>query len=434
MRKNWMAWLGFIIAPILCTGCQIMPEEEELKTAPVIRSYEVEEYEQSTVMRGDLILSMTVDCVYVAAKQEALSFSLGGEYIDKLYVSEGQEVRAGELLAELKYDNLKAQISEQEYALEIRKVQKSNILENRNLDLSRQDTVLSGLDAQMESLMAQIESYDEQISLYRASKRGGEPGNMSSRSVSIGGEPDDMSDESEEVTDIEQQKAALTEQVSAIIAQKQEQQKQRESVVKSYEKQLQEVEDSLYIGQLRLEELKDDLKQRQIYAGIDGTVTYVREIDEGDRSVLGERFITIADMDTNVFTVSGEDAQYFTVGMQVSILCGKTEYTAEVVEASAFGLAKPQQGDEPVAYLRLSQPDPTLEDGKRGRIELTLDQRKDVLYVDKSAIKTANGEQLVYMLDENGLRTMQKVVTGLTNNDYAEIISGLKEGDRVIIE
>lgn len=359
MRKK-RAWLGWLLVPMLCTGCQLMPEEEELKTAPVIRSYEAEEYTQTIVMRGDLILSKKVDCTYVAARQEELGFELGGVYIDKIYVSEGQQVQAGELLAELEYDNLKEEISSKQHDLNVLNVRKTYILENRDLELEALNTILSEEDEQ-------------------------------------------------------------------------EQQKQRESIEQLYEAQLQEVEDSLYIEQLRLDEMQEELKQRQIYAGIDGTVIHVKASEEGERSVSGECVITVADLDTNVFTVGGEDAQYFPVGTQVTVVCGDKEYEAAAVCAEELGIEE-QQGEEAAAYLRLSQVDPTLEDGKKGSIELVLDQRSDVLYVDKNAVKTANGEQLVYTLDENGLRTMKTVVIGLVNDKYAEVISGLTEGESVITE
>lgn len=357
MRKL-TSWLIFSAVPFLITGCSLMPEEEALKTPPVIHSYEIENYKQSTVMRGDLALNMIVDCTYMAAKQEELSFDLGGEYIDHIYVSQGEQVCAGDLLAELRYDNLKEEISEKEHQLNVLKVRKEHILENQELELRRQELMQENGDD------------------------------------------------------------SLTEKTA----------------VQTYEKQLQEVEDSLYIEQMRLNELKQDLLQRQIYAGMDGTVLYVKNVEDGTSSVQGEKFVTVADISTNVFTVKGEEAQYFPTGMQETVVYKNKEYDVTVVDGSELGLTETEQKEEPVAYLCLEQPDPELEDGKRGQVEVTLEQRSDVLYVVKEAVKTANGEQLVYKLDEKGLRTMQQVVTGLETDKYIEIISGLDEGDLVIVE
>ena len=349
MKKKLIRWLGILVLPVLCTGCQLMPEEETFQDAPVLYSYEIKEYAQETVVRGDLIHSTTVNCTYMAAKQEQLSFELGGEYIDKIYVSEGDKVQKGQLLAELQYDNLQEEITEAEYACKVLKLQKKHILENQSLDLQLGDS---------------------------------------------------------------------------------------DSVEERYKKQLQEVEDEIYLADLQLEELKKALAQRQIYAGMDGTVIQVKQVREGARSTVGETVLTIADIDTNVFLVRGEEAQYFEPGTYTEVRCGKTMYEVDVVDAAELGLAEQETmktEDEPTAYLKLRQPDPTLEDGKKGKVEVVLEKRSDVLYIPAGAVKKADGKQLVYTLDENGLRIMQNVETGMKTEDYIEIISGLEEGDPVIL-
>lgn len=350
MKRKLITWLGILVLPILCTGCQLMPEEETFQEPPVLHSYEIKEYAQETVMRGDLILGMTVNCTYMAAKQEKLGFDLGGEYIDQIYVSQGQQVEKGQLLAELQYDNLKEEITAMEYECKVLKLKQKHILEQQTLEMQQEDS---------------------------------------------------------------------------------------ETVAARYEKQIQEAADELYIAELKLEELQKNLQQRQIYAGMDGTVVYVKQLRDGIRSTSGEEVVTIADIDTNVFQVQGEEAQYFAPGMHTTVQCGKTTYEVDVVDAAELGLTEQQteneSEDQQAAYLRLSQPDPTLEDGKHGKVEVVLEKRSDVLYVPDGAVKKADGKELVYTLDENGLRVMQNVETGLKTEDYVEIISGLEEGDPVIM-
>ena len=131
--------------------------------------------------------------------------------------------------------------------------------------------------------------------------------------------------------------------------------------------------------------------------------------------------------------VKGEDTQYFTEGTEVVITCQNKEFTAYVVRPETLGIPANEE-DEPMIYLRLKQPDPTLEDGARGKITIVFEQRTNTLYVDKTAVKTASGETFVYMLDENGMRMRQKVTTGLESGKVIEILSGLKENDSVIID
>ena len=381
MGKKTLQWSTVLIAFIMCamcTACQIMPEEEALPASPVIRSYESVEYTQTPVLRGDLTVNTTVSCTYVPAKEENLAFPIGGVYIDKVNVTEGQQVRAGEILVELEQENLQQTISSQEYELKVLRLKKEHLLENLQLDMRKHDIIIKEFDWE-------IEHSDE-----------------------LHGQ------------DVRLQK------------EKQEQKRTQEQAV--YEGKIQDIEDEIYIQELYLDEMKANLKDRQLVAGIDGTITYVRKVQDGQRSVMGQVLVTVSDMDTTVFRVKGKNAQYFTVGEQVVLTSQKKEYPAEVVEASVLGLEAQQEDDEPIAYLKLTQPDPALEDGEKGTIQITLEERKDVLYVNKKAIKTANGQSFVYMLDEKGLRIMQEVATGLESGSYIEIMGGLKEGDSVIIE
>ena len=368
---GWL--LALMIVPFMLTGCQLIPEEETIPTRPILHSSEEQGYTTAAVMRGDLIATVSVRCQYVHAKEEHLSFSVGGVYISKVYVTEGQQVKAGQLLAELEQDNLQENIASLEYQLRLLEQQKTHHLEDRQLDVKKVDIVL-------EDLRQNLEQAEEPLR-------------------------------------------------QQLLVQIEEQERKRQDVMDSYAKKLQSTEDSIYLMGLRLEEAKEILKSRQIIAGMDGTVTFVDEVKEGTRSVKGQKFISISDLSTTVFTVTGDNTQYFTAGEEVVLNCQDKELAAYVADPSEF-----DAGDKPVVYLKLKQPEPTLQEGDSGTILLTLDQRLDVLYVDKDAIKTADGETFVFVLNEDGLRAVKKVTTGLTVRDFTEITEGLSEGDTVIVD
>ena len=100
MRREKLFGICVLLVTTLgISGCNLMPREEQLPQAPVIEEYEGAEYTQTTVYRGDLVRTTTIYCNYVPVKEEDYSFSLGGEYIQDIYVTKGQQVKAGELLA-----------------------------------------------------------------------------------------------------------------------------------------------------------------------------------------------------------------------------------------------------------------------------------------------------------------------------------------------
>ena len=57
-----------------------------------------------------------------------------------------------------------------------------------------------------------------------------------------------------------------------------------------------------------------------------------------------------------------------------------------------------------------------------------------MLCLPQRVIQKAEDQEFVYVLNEEGLKTMQEVTTGIEINGFVEILGGLKEGDSVIVE
>ncbi len=359
MRKKLTTLLALLSIPMLCCSCQLLPVEEELPAAPVIRAYEAKEYKLTTVMRGDIQLTENVSCTFKPANKESLYFALAGEVVEGLYAQKGQEVRKGELLAELESGNLQEQIGTQEYEL----------------------TALQSKEEHLRQEIAKETALNQKLRE----------------------DSDDREASDERLVDL-----AL---------------------------RLEEAKDAVLIKEKQLAESRADLRERQIHSGLNGTVTFVRDIEEGDRSEKNKIIYTVADMNTSVFIVEGEKAAYFPVGTEVTIVCKEKEYHAVSVEPASLNLLEEDEDEEKLyAYLQPDQPDPTLESGSNAKVHLVHDQREDVLYVNKRAVKSANGEHFVYVLDKNGLREMLYVSTGLDTGEYMEITGGLSEGDSVVLE
>ena len=62
-----------------------------------------------------------------------------------------------------------------------------------------------------------------------------------------------------------------------------------------------------------------------------------------------------------------------------------------------------------------------------------MDFRENVLTLPEKAIDTINGQSVVYYQDELGLKSYKIVTTGLIAGGMVEILSGLSEGEQVIV-
>lgn len=208
-----------------------------------------------------------------------------------------------------------------------------------------------------------------------------------------------------------------------------------EDVQEDYGARITAVEDSIAISRLRLEEQQAQLAQRQLYADIDGAVTYVRKYDEGTRSVEGELVISIADAGTSVFSGATLNYDLLPEGKLVTINSNKESLPAVVVSAASLGLEETfSEKGAKTLYFQLQAPSMNLESGDRGTLVLTLAESHDTLFITSEALHSVDGRHFVYQMDENGLKTMVDVEIGLVTTRYVEILSGLSEGDNVILD
>jgi len=74
----------------------------------------------------------------------------------------------------------------------------------------------------------------------------------------------------------------------------------------------------------------------------------------------------------------------------------------------------------------------SIKTGMSAKVEIIIDELKDVLIVPIQAVITQEGEKVCYCLKKNRPQK-RKVETGSFNNDFVEIKSGLAEGEKVML-
>ncbi|MCF8242584.1 MAG: efflux RND transporter periplasmic adaptor subunit [Melioribacteraceae bacterium] len=71
--------------------------------------------------------------------------------------------------------------------------------------------------------------------------------------------------------------------------------------------------------------------------------------------------------------------------------------------------------------------------GQTVHIKLSLSELRDALMVDRGGFYQTTGGQWIFVLDESGeFATRRKISLGQQNTQYYEVLSGLKEGEKVI--
>jgi macrolide-specific efflux system membrane fusion protein len=83
--------------------------------------------------------------------------------------------------------------------------------------------------------------------------------------------------------------------------------------------------------------------------------------------------------------------------------------------------------------ISVEDPDNLLKTEMTARVNIKIDEKNDALLIPLAALKTSTKGQYVTVLRTNGVTENVPVTVGLITTDKVEIISGLQEGDKLVI-
>jgi len=83
--------------------------------------------------------------------------------------------------------------------------------------------------------------------------------------------------------------------------------------------------------------------------------------------------------------------------------------------------------------IDLDIPDPRLRDGQTAHAAVIIDERENVLSVPNTAVRRRGDMAIVVVVDPDGSQHIVTIQTGIVGPDRTEVLSGLSEGQRVVV-
>ena len=212
------------------------------------------------------------------------------------------------------------------------------------------------------------------------------------------------------------------------------------------EDQLQDAADSLRNAELSMENTQKQLENYTITSPISGTVID-KEYKTGDTVESGKTLCTIYDMSYLEMTLNIDELDISTVevGQAVQITAeaveGKT-FTGVVTKVSVAGATSGGITSYPVT-VRIDAADELLP-GMNVDAEIVLEEAADTLAIPTSAVTRGSGNTSLVLITQDSPSAANaveqeapegyvyvQVETGISDDSYVQILSGLQEGDTV---
>ena len=410
--KRWLKIIGLLLLGLVLLGGTI-------GCNPFAGDGDEAAQQLAEVERGDVRISVDGSGNIQVANDVELAFGVGGR-IDRIYVEEGEIVGKGEVLAQLDTEDLELALTQAEVTLSSQQV----AVTQAELNLEQAEY---NLDQAMELYtwpeieVAEADVDDAEAFLEYALDKGLSPTTIiyaQARLDAAEARLDAMiTDYDTEEVVLEKMKVGLAEQSLELAKQSLEQARQS---LKYAEKQL---------------------KEAVISAPFAGVVAEVYA-DEGDvippPTLTTQAIIYLVDLSTMDLDLDVDeiDIPGVKTGQKVVITVDAlpdVEFEGEVLTISS--VAKEEAGV--VIYevkIGFDVPEVTeLRVGMSADVDIVMEEASNVLILpDRAITKDSEGNPVV-MVKVGDQTEERKVVTGLSDGFYTEIVAGLSEGESVVL-
>ncbi|OMF23417.1 hypothetical protein BK133_24300 [Paenibacillus sp. FSL H8-0548] len=195
------------------------------------------------------------------------------------------------------------------------------------------------------------------------------------------------------------------------------------------------------IESLKLERLMATFNSKQLVSGMDGQVTFVEDLEEGDFVDAYQTLVIISDPNRLRIALrveTGSEISSVDVGFPAAVKFGSEELEGKVVQtpSSAPTTLNEQQRDRYSKTLFIEVPK-VPSDAAIGAfvdVRIILQQRDEVLKIPRSGVRSFLGRTFVRTLEDGNKIREIDVETGIKGSTEMEITKGLEEGAIVVLQ
>ncbi len=184
---------------------------------------------------------------------------------------------------------------------------------------------------------------------------------------------------------------------------------------------------------LSLRQAEIDLEHVKVESPIDGIVLE-RLVNPGESTHPDQIVLKLGSLATVLMATKVTEEKIHSVQLDLFAETSFPAFPGELFQGRVF---KIDPNIDPVSrtfttYVEINNPDLRLKPGLSGFARIHR-SAKDALGVPSIAVINPSGEQAsVFVVDESGRANLRKVRSGIVVNAMTEIISGLKEGEKVV--
>jgi len=209
-----------------------------------------------------------------------------------------------------------------------------------------------------------------------------------------------------------------------------------QSNISSYKIALQKAEDStIKQAQADVDALQSQLNDHYLISPINGTVTSI-SIKRGQ--VVSASQTAVSLLSSEPFQIKAniyeQDIVKVKIGNEVKIEL--VPFPRQIFKGKVLSIDPAETIIDNVVYYQVTIDFPNqpegIKSGMTADITIVTNKKENVLRVPKNAVQSIDGKDTVQVVKDGKIQN-QQIITGLEGSDYYEVLSGLEEGDTIVV-
>jgi len=185
---------------------------------------------------------------------------------------------------------------------------------------------------------------------------------------------------------------------------------------------------------IEVKRAKINLEKTRILAPFSGIITDIK-ISPQEHLTSGRELFTLVNISQIQVHVKVLESEIGRIKVGREVVIRFSAYPEKVFKGKVKAISPVINPEDKTCnvIVEVANPEEEIKPGMHAEVEIPAEIHKDRLLIPQEAVLVRAGRKLAFVV-ENGLAKWRYIKVGLENEDYAEVLEGVKEGEFVIIE
>lgn len=185
---------------------------------------------------------------------------------------------------------------------------------------------------------------------------------------------------------------------------------------------------------IEVKRAKINLEKTRILAPFSGIITDIK-ISPQEHLTSGRELFTLVNISQIQVHVKVLESEIGRIKVGREVVIRFSAYPEKVFKGKVKAISPVINPEDKTCnvIVEVANPEEEIKPGMHAEVEIPAEIHKDRLLIPQEAVLVRAGRKLAFVV-ENGLAKWRYIKVGLENEDYAEVLEGVKEGELVIIE